>query len=98
MLIEMKLTVAGALLFCSGVALGQTNLGELLDAGAKPLSAAEFKEVVVQRMIFGPTPTGGAASSHVCGHRCDPGHRNHQTCDSDDVSGGTDQRHVERER
>lgn len=48
----------GALTWAPFVA-GQTTLGALLDAGAKPLSAAQFKEEVVQRTIEGPTPTGG---------------------------------------
>ena len=40
-------------------ALAQATLGALLEAGAKPLSAAQFKEELVQRVIAGPTPTGG---------------------------------------
>lgn len=40
-------------------ALAQTTLGALLDAGAKPRSPAEFTDEVAQRMIVGPTPTGG---------------------------------------
>ena len=37
----------------------QSTLGELLDAGAKRLTADEFRQEVVQRTIFGPSPTGG---------------------------------------
>jgi hypothetical protein len=40
-------------------AIAQTNLGELLDAGAKKLSAEEFKEEIVQRVLVGPAPSGG---------------------------------------
>ena len=40
-------------------ALAQATLGALLDAGAKPLSTAAFNDELVQRMIAGPTPTGG---------------------------------------
>jgi hypothetical protein len=40
-------------------AIAQTNLGELLDAGAKKLSVEEFKQEVVQHVIVGPTPSGG---------------------------------------
>jgi hypothetical protein len=36
------------------IAVAQSNLGELLDAGAKKLSPEEFREDVVQRMIAGP--------------------------------------------
>jgi hypothetical protein len=36
----------------------QSNLGELLDANAKQLSAEDFKREVVQHMIVGPTPLG----------------------------------------
>jgi hypothetical protein len=38
--------------------LAQTNLGELLDAGAKKLSAEEFKEEIVQRVLVGAAPSG----------------------------------------
>jgi len=41
------------------LAVAQSNLGELLDAGAKKLSVEEFKDEVVQRVIVGPTATGG---------------------------------------
>ena len=41
-------------------AAAQTNLGELLDAGAAKLSPDEFKAEVVQRVIVGPTPSGGS--------------------------------------
>ena len=40
-------------------ALAQATLGALLDAGAKPVTIAQFKEEVVQRLIGGPTATGG---------------------------------------
>lgn len=39
--------------------IAQSNLGELLDAGATKLSAEEFSREVVQHTIFGPTATGG---------------------------------------
>jgi hypothetical protein len=39
--------------------VGQTTLGALLDAGANPVSVAQFKDELVQRLIAGPTPTGG---------------------------------------
>jgi hypothetical protein len=42
------------------LAHGPSNLGELLDAGAKKLSAEEFREELVQRLIVGPTATGGS--------------------------------------
>src|ERR1700756_2162383 len=48
-----------ALSLCAPFAVAQNNLGELLDGGAKQLSAEEFKEQVVQRVIVGPTATGG---------------------------------------
>jgi hypothetical protein len=54
-----KLPSALALLLWSPLAAGQNNLGELLDAGAKQLSAEAFKQEVVQRVLVGPTPTGG---------------------------------------
>ena len=40
-------------------ARAQTNVGELLDAGAIRMSVEEFKVEVVQRAIFGPTASGG---------------------------------------
>ena len=53
-----KLALGFALLLCVTHATAQSNLGELLDAGAKKLSPVEFKEEVVQRVIVGPTPSG----------------------------------------
>jgi hypothetical protein len=42
------------------LAAAQSNLGELLDGGAKKLSAEEFRQEVVQRVIVGPTLSGGS--------------------------------------
>jgi hypothetical protein len=36
----------------------QTNVGELLDAGAKPLSAAEFREQIAQHIVSGALRSG----------------------------------------
>ena len=55
-----KLSLGLALLLWTQVGVAQSNLGELLDAGAKRLSAEEFRQEVVQRTMQGPTPTGGA--------------------------------------
>jgi hypothetical protein len=49
-----------ALLLWAPLIAAQNNLGELLDAGAKKLSVAEFKEELVQRVLVGPTPGGGS--------------------------------------
>jgi hypothetical protein len=54
-----KLLLGLALLLLVPFALAQNNLGELLDAGAKRLSAEEFRQEVVQRTIVGATTTGG---------------------------------------
>ncbi len=53
-----KLPLAFALFLWSSLGLAQSNLGELLDAGAKRMSPDEFKQELVQRVIAGPTPTG----------------------------------------
>jgi len=50
--------LVGALTWTSG-GLAQTTLGALLDAGAKPVTTAQFKEELVQRVMSGPTPSGG---------------------------------------
>lgn len=47
-----------ALLLYVSSAVAQSNLGELLDSGAKKLSPEEFKDEVVQRMVVGPSPAG----------------------------------------
>jgi hypothetical protein len=52
--------LAIALLLGAPTAAAQTNLGELLDAGAVQLSAEEFKQDVVGRIILGPTANGGS--------------------------------------
>jgi hypothetical protein len=49
-----------ALLFWVPLAVAQSNLGELLDAGAKKLTPEEFRQELVQRVIVGPTQTGGS--------------------------------------
>ena len=54
-----KLLLGLALLLLVPFALAQNNLGELLDAGAKRLSAEEFRQEVVQRTIGGATTAGG---------------------------------------
>jgi len=47
-----------ALLLFTSFATAQNNLGELLDAGGKKLSAQEFQEQLVQRLLVGPTAAG----------------------------------------
>jgi hypothetical protein len=54
-----KLLLGLALLLLVPFAVAQNNLGELLDAGAKRLSAEEFRQEVVQRTIVGPNTLGG---------------------------------------
>ena len=58
MRLPTKLALGFALLSWDPLAAAQSNLGELLDAGAKQLSIVEFKQEVVQRVIVGPTPSG----------------------------------------
>jgi len=60
MLSFAKLPVMLALLLLAPLAAAQTNLGPLLDAGAKQLSPEEFKLEIVQRTIAGPTTSGGS--------------------------------------
>ena len=54
-----RLLFGFALLLWAPLAVAQNNLGELLDAGAARLSPEVFTEEVVQRLIVGPTATGG---------------------------------------
>lgn len=53
-----KLLLGLALLLCAPLAVAQSNLGELLDAGARKLTVDEFKAELVQRQIVGQTPAG----------------------------------------
>jgi len=55
-----KLPLGLALLLYAPLAVAQSNLGELLDAGAKKLSADEFRQELVQHAIAGPTMSGGS--------------------------------------
>jgi hypothetical protein len=55
-----KLSLRLALLLWAPLAVAQSNLGELLDAGAKRLSAEEFRAELVQRILVGPTASGGS--------------------------------------
>lgn len=52
------LLVGFVLSLCAPFAAAQSNLGELLDAGAKRLSVEEFTLEVVQHVIVGPTASG----------------------------------------
>ena len=54
-----KLLLGLALLLLVPFALAQNNLGELLDAGAKRLSAEEFRQEVTQHSLVGVIPSGG---------------------------------------
>ena len=58
--LSTTLLSALSLLLWAPLAAAQNNLGALLDAGAKRLYAEEFKQEVVQRMIVGPTASGGS--------------------------------------
>lgn len=58
--LPIDLPMRFALLLWAPLAVAQSNLGELLDAGAKRLSVEDFKEEVVQRVIVGPTATGAS--------------------------------------
>jgi hypothetical protein len=55
-----KLPLGMPLLLWASLAGAQSNLGELLDAGAKVLSAEEFRRDLVQRVIVGPMASGGS--------------------------------------
>ena len=52
--LSMRLLLAFSLLLWVPLAVAQSDLGALLDAGAKKLSAEEFRQELVQRMIVGP--------------------------------------------
>jgi hypothetical protein len=53
-----KAALGIALSLLAALAFGQSNLGQVLDAGGKKLSVEDFKEQLVQRMLVGPSPTG----------------------------------------
>lgn len=53
-----KLLLWLALLVWVPFAVAQNNLGELLDAGARKLSADEFKQELVQRTLVGTGSAG----------------------------------------
>jgi hypothetical protein len=53
-----KLLLGSALLLCARLAVAQSNLGELLDAGGRRLTVDEFKAELVQRLIVGQTAGG----------------------------------------
>lgn len=58
MMVTTKRVLAIALLLLAPLAVAQTNLGQLLDAGGKKLSAQDFEEQLVQQMLIGPSGTG----------------------------------------
>jgi hypothetical protein len=53
-----RLLLGFAVLSAGTHAFAQTRLGELLDAGAKPVSAEEFQKEVVQLPLYGPLDSG----------------------------------------
>ena len=59
MTLPTKLPLVIFLWLFAPLAVAQNKLGELLDAGAKKLSPGEFKQEIVQRVIVGPSTTGG---------------------------------------
>ena len=79
MTLPTKLRLGFVLLLCAPICIAQSNLGELLDAGGRMLSPDEFKQELVQRLVVGPTPTGGilevmyAPSGAVQGKGSHPG-------------------------
>ena len=54
-----KLLLGLALLLLVPFAVAQNDLGELLDAGARKLSAEEFRQEVTQYILVGDVPAGG---------------------------------------
>src|SRR5450755_191825 len=56
--VAKRLFVQLGLLLWVPCAMAQSNVGELLDAGAQKLTTEQFKEELVQRVIVGPTATG----------------------------------------
>ena len=56
--LHTKLLVGLALLLSVPLAVAQVNVGELLDMGARKLSAEEFRQEIVQHMVVGPTSSG----------------------------------------
>jgi hypothetical protein len=58
--LSTTLPLGFALLLWAPLAVAQSNLGDLLDAGAKSLSAEEFRAELVQRLLVGPTASGGS--------------------------------------
>ncbi len=59
MTLSAKLRLGMVLVLWVPLAAAQSNLGELLDGGAKKLSVEEFKQEVVQHELVGPTASGG---------------------------------------
>jgi hypothetical protein len=58
--LRTKLLQLIALWLWAPFGLAQNNLGEVLDAGGKVLSAEEFRRETIQRVITGPMPSGGS--------------------------------------
>jgi len=60
MTLMTRLAVALATVAWTACAFGQSTLGAVVDAGAKPLTPEDFKQQVMQRILVGPTATGGS--------------------------------------
>ena len=72
--LTMKLLLGLALLLLIPFAVAQNNVGELLDAGAKKISAEEFRQDVVQRTVVGAVPTGRPDGAALCNRWGDTRH------------------------
>lgn len=59
MRLATKPPLALSVLLWASLAMAQSNLGELLDAGARKLTPEEFRQEVVQHLIVGKTASGG---------------------------------------
>lgn len=60
-LLSMKLLLGFGFSLWVPLAVAQSDLGALLDAGAKKLSAEEFREELVQRVVVGPLNLQGGS-------------------------------------
>jgi Ni/Co efflux regulator RcnB len=70
--------LALGMVLAPGISGAQNALGELLDAGAKRITPAEFRQGVTQRTLVGPTNTGAplevmyAANGSIVGKGANP--------------------------
>jgi len=96
--VAMRLTLAVGSVLWMPFAWGQATLGAVLDAGAKRMSPADFEAQIVQRVLVGPSPSGGELEIMYASNGTVQGTGRHPTFSGIPVAGIGGEWKIENER